>query len=61
MTGREIVKFLQRHGWSILRQHGSHVRMGHGAKRTTIPLHGHQDVKAGTLASIERQTGIKLK
>lgn len=35
--------------------------MGLDAARTTVPMHGARDVKAGTLASIERQTGVKLK
>jgi len=61
MNGKEIIKKLQEHGWKILRQEGSHVRMGLDAARTTVPVHGSRDVKAGTLASIERQTGVKLK
>lgn len=28
---------------------------------TTVPLHGSRDLKIGTVASIERQTGLKLK
>lgn len=58
---RDIVKMLQAHGWSVLRTQGSHVRMGKGSARTTVPVHGARDVKAGTLASIERQTGLVLK
>ncbi len=61
MNGKDIVKTLKAHGWEVLRQEGSHVRMGKGAERTTVPVHGTRDVKAGTLASIERQTGVKLK
>lgn len=61
MNGKDIIKKLKAHGWEILRQEGSHVRMGKEAARTTVPLHGSRDVKAGTLANIERQTGVKLK
>jgi mRNA interferase HicA len=61
MNGRDIIKRLQAEGWEILRKEGSHVRLGKGGARTTVPVHGSRDVKAGTLASIERQTGIKLK
>jgi predicted RNA binding protein YcfA (HicA-like mRNA interferase family) len=35
--------------------------MGKGDSRTTVPVHGKKDVKKGTLANIERQTGVKLK
>lgn len=61
MNGNEIIKRLKAAGWEVLRQEGSHVRLGKGAQRTSVPVHGKRDVKAGTLASIERQTGLKLK
>ncbi len=61
MNGKQIIKILKTHGWQILRQEDSDVRMGKGNARTTVPVHGGRDVKAGTLASIERQTGVQLK
>lgn len=35
--------------------------MGKGDARTTVPVHGKRDLSPGTLAAIERQTGVKLK
>lgn len=61
MNAKEIVRRLKEHGWEFLRQEGSHIRMGKGTKRASIPMHGKRDIKPGTLASIERQAGIKLK
>jgi predicted RNA binding protein YcfA (HicA-like mRNA interferase family) len=61
MTGKSIIHVLESNGWIIIRQTGSHVRMGKGDSRTTVPVHGKKDVKKGTLANIERQTGVKLK
>ena len=61
MTGRQIIKILESEGWRILRQTGSHVRMGKDELRTTIPVHGEKDLKKGTIANIERQTGEELK
>jgi predicted RNA binding protein YcfA (HicA-like mRNA interferase family) len=61
VNGHDIVKRLKAEGWVVLRQEGSHVRMGKGAGRATVPLHGKRDLKPGTLASIERQTGIDLR
>jgi len=61
MNGKEILRRLQAENWAILRQEGSHVRLGKGSLRTTVPLHGSRDLKPGTLASIERQTGIKFR
>ncbi|TAK75728.1 MAG: type II toxin-antitoxin system HicA family toxin [Gammaproteobacteria bacterium] len=61
MTGKEIIKILEHHGWKVLRVGGSHHRMGKGSMRTTVPVHGKRDVGKGLLAAIEKQTGVKLK
>lgn len=61
MNGKDVLKKLQTQGWCVLRQEGSHVRLGKGNARTTVPVHGSRDIKMGTLTSIERQTGIKLQ
>ena len=60
MTGKEIIKLLEQHGWKVLRESGSHHRMGKGGLRTTVPVHSKRDVGKGLLAAIERQTGMKL-
>jgi predicted RNA binding protein YcfA (HicA-like mRNA interferase family) len=61
MNGKQILKRLKDEGWTVLRIEGSHYRLGKGAQRTTIPLHGTKDLKPGTLAAITRQTGVKFK
>jgi len=61
MTGKEIIKILEHHGWQVLRVAGSHHRMGKGSLRTTVPVHGKRDIGKGLLAAIEKQTGVKLK
>jgi predicted RNA binding protein YcfA (HicA-like mRNA interferase family) len=61
MSGKEIVRILEKNGWKALRTKGSHVRMGKGVLRTTVPLHGSSDIGSGLLKAIEKQTGVKLK
>lgn len=61
LLGSDAGGELKAQGWVMLRQEGSHVRMDKNNARTTVPLHGSCELKAGTLASIERQTGMKLK
>ena len=61
MTGKEIIKQLEKYGWAVLRVSGSHHRMGKGNLRTTVPIHGNRDIGKGLLAEIERQTGVKFK
>ena len=53
MTGKEIIKILENHGWQVLRVSGSHYRMGKDNLRTTVP-------GKGLLKAIERQTKVKL-
>ncbi len=49
-------------GWYIDRIKGSHHQLRHPAKpgAVTVP-HPKKDLKPGTLRSIEKQAGIKLK
>jgi predicted RNA binding protein YcfA (HicA-like mRNA interferase family) len=62
MNSREIIARLEADGWSQVAQRGSHVQFKHLSKpgRVTVP-HPRKDVAIGTLASIERQSGIKLR
>ena len=61
MTGKEIIKILERHGWKVLRISGSHYRMGKGSLRTTVPVHGKKNIGKGLLAAIQKQTEVKFK
>lgn len=57
-TGKEMVRFLQRQGFSIVRIQGSHHFLERGAARTNVPVHGHRVLKIGTLRSILRDIGM---
>jgi len=61
MNGKEIIKKLKAAGFLVLRTEGSHVRLGNGSIKVSVPLHGAHDVKPGTLGAIERQSGVLLK
>ena len=62
MNSRLIIKILQKDGWFQVDQSGSHIQLKHPSKkgRVTVP-HPKKDIPIGTLKSIERQAGIKLK
>jgi len=61
MKSREIISALQQYGWSQLAQ-GSHVQFKHPTKkgRVTVPR-PEREVPVGTLKSIEKQSGLKLR
>jgi predicted RNA binding protein YcfA (HicA-like mRNA interferase family) len=60
LTGRQVCKILEQHGFLEVRQRGSHVvmqlRTEHGT--TTVPVPDHNPVAIGTLQSIIRQSGL---
>ena len=62
MDSREILAALIRDGWREVARKGSHVQLRHPIKpgRTTVP-DPVKDMPIGTLRSIERQSGVKLK
>jgi len=61
INGKEIIKKLKQHGFKILRISGSHHILSNGERRMIVPVHGAVDVKEGTVSSIEKQSGVKLK
>jgi predicted RNA binding protein YcfA (HicA-like mRNA interferase family) len=62
MRSTDIIKALKADGWKQVAQKGSHVQFKHPAKkgRVTVP-HPKRDIPIGTLRSIEKQSGLKLK
>jgi predicted RNA binding protein YcfA (HicA-like mRNA interferase family) len=54
VTGREMVRFLERESFQLLRVRGSHHYMSKGELRTSVPVHGNRELKIGTLRSILR-------
>jgi predicted RNA binding protein YcfA (HicA-like mRNA interferase family) len=60
VSGAELVKALQKAGFIILRQRGSHVSMERvdstGQRRTIVPMH--REIARGTLHDILKQTGL---
>ena len=60
VSGRELVRALQRAGFVLLRQKGSHVSMekrsADGYWRKVVPLH--REIRPGTLSDILNQSGL---
>jgi predicted RNA binding protein YcfA (HicA-like mRNA interferase family) len=62
MSSREVIRLLLRDGWFEEAQVGSNQQFKHATKlgRVTVP-HPKRDLPIGTLKSIEKQAGIKLR
>lgn len=53
-----MVRFLESQGFAVIRVRGSHHIMARGDLRTSVPVHGRQALKIGTLRAILRDTEI---
>jgi predicted RNA binding protein YcfA (HicA-like mRNA interferase family) len=62
MKSAEIIAAIKTNGWFQVAQEGSHVQFKHPTKkgRVTVP-HPKKDIPKGTLRSIEKQAGLKLR
>ena len=49
LSGRELARILERHGWTLLRIQGSHHIFGKPGVRTklSLPIHGNRSLKPG--------------
>lgn len=62
ISSREIIKKLESDGWYLVKTIGDHHQFKHLTKtgKVTVP-HPKKDLPPGTIKSIEKQAGIKLK
>jgi len=56
LSGVEAVRKLERLGFMVVRQRGSHIIMRRGTSGCVVPIH--RELKVGTLAGILRQAGV---
>lgn len=60
VSGREFVRRLERVGYSVVRQRGSHIRLHHPARKPlTIP--NHSTIKPGLLNKILKDVELTIK
>lgn len=62
MDSRTVIRKLEEAGWRLVRTRGSHHHFRHPERPgvVTVP-HPRKDLPPGTLRSIERQSGVKLR
>lgn len=62
VTARDAIRALERAGFMVSRQSGSHCRLVHAsdpARKVTVPVHV-GDLKRGTLRAIVAQAGMTV-
>ena len=59
-SGRELCSLLEKYGFLIVRQKGSHIILQKKTNMSTItiPVPNHREIKIGTLQAIIRQSQL---
>jgi len=60
VTGKQLIKVLERQGWYLKRRRGSHHYLRHPTipDAIAVPIHGSRNVKPGLLLHILKTAGI---
>ena len=63
MSGEELARRLEKHGWTLLRVQGSaHIYGKPGSMvRLSVPVHGNQPLKIGLLNHLLKMAGLSAK
>lgn len=62
MTSNEVIRILEKDGWQQVKITGSHHHFKHPTKKGKVTVvHPRKDVTIGTLKSIEKQSGLKIR
>ena len=59
VSGTEVVRTLERLGFILLRQKGSHIILRRGPTGCVVP--NHREIKMGTLSGILKQAGVSAE
>ena len=60
VSGKELAKILERHGWVLLRVNGSHHIYGKPGNitRLSVPIHANRQLKTGLLKHLLKAAGL---
>ncbi len=60
ISGKELTRLLERHGWVLLRIQGSHHIYGKSgsAVRLSVPVHGNRPLRIGLLRHLLKMAGL---
>lgn len=61
VSGKELARVVERHGWQLLRIYGSHHIYGkpRSVVRLSIPIHGNQALKTGLLKHLLKMADLQ--
>ena len=61
LSGKDLARLVESHGWQLLRIHGSHHVYGKPPSivRLSIPIHGNKPLKVGLLKHLLKMAGLR--
>lgn len=59
MSGKELVKRLEKAGWVLDHISSSHHVMKRGGNTISVPVHANRDIPKGTLNKLLKDGGLK--
>jgi predicted RNA binding protein YcfA (HicA-like mRNA interferase family) len=59
VSGAQAVRALERLGFAVARQRGSHIVLRRGSAGCVVP--NHRELKTGTLAGVLKQAGVSVE
>ena len=58
LSGAEVVRLFEKHGWEVVHRKGSHIIMVKPGHMATLSIPDHKEVAKGTLRQLFRAAGI---
>lgn len=58
VSGQQLIKALEKDGWAVVRQRGSHVRLKKPGRRYALVVPLHKEIRKGTLSGILRDANL---
>lgn len=59
IRGKDLIRILQKQGFAVVRQKGSHARLEHNdGRKTSVPVHSGESVGIGLLRKILRDASL---
>lgn len=59
MKSSELHRLIQKNGWQVIRQAGSHVIYEKAGKTISVPFHGAKEMGTGIANKFIREMGLK--
>jgi predicted RNA binding protein YcfA (HicA-like mRNA interferase family) len=58
VSGQQLIKAMEKDGWVVVRQRGSHVRLKKPGRRYALVVPLHREIRKGTLSGILRDANL---